>query len=244
MARTIQNYESLVILNHLLPEAEREALIDKLRKIIVEGGAELKETALWGKRRLAYPIEKRSEGYYVVFYFQSVEAAAILTQLERVCRYDENVMRSMTIKVPTRKRGQEVAQLVPTPGWLANFKLEPRSMGPRRRPEAASAPAVREREAAVAKEGGEKKGAEPAETVASAVAETPPSAMVETPASAVAETPPSAMVETPASAVAETPPSAMVETPASAVIETPANMATEAAESTTAEEPTVTPTEP
>lgn len=137
MAPTKLNYEACVILNSALDETEREALIEKLRNIIVAGGADLKETALWGKRRLAYPIEKRTDGYYVVFYFQSVDAREILEQLERTCRFDENVMRYMSLKVPTRKRGQEVAQLVPTPGWLAGFKLEARASGPRRRPEGA-----------------------------------------------------------------------------------------------------------
>lgn len=140
MAQTLLNYETMVVLNAGLVEDEREALVAKLRKIIVDGGADLKQTALWGKRRLAYPIEKRTEGYYVVFYYQTVEARDILVALERTCRFDENVMRYMSLRVPMRKRGLEVSQLVPTPGWLANFKLEPRAGGPRRRPESAGPP--------------------------------------------------------------------------------------------------------
>jgi small subunit ribosomal protein S6 len=140
MAQSVQNYETLVILNPALPEDDREALVGKLRNIVVEGGADLKHMALWGKRRLAYPIDKRTEGYYVVFYFQSVDAGEILVKFEKICRFDENVMRQMSLKVPTRKKGQEVTQVVPSPGWLANFKIEPRSGGPRRRPDMAGGP--------------------------------------------------------------------------------------------------------
>jgi small subunit ribosomal protein S6 len=151
MAGIVQNYEAMVILNPTLAEPEREALVEKLRKLIVGGGSvEIKETALWGKRRLAYPIEKKPEGYYVIFYFQSADAHEQLAAFEKACRYDENIMRGMTLKVPTRKRGQAVAQLVPAPGWLANFKLEPRSGGPRRRPDGFGPPRDRETPAPVA----------------------------------------------------------------------------------------------
>lgn len=125
------NYEAMIILNPMMAEPEREALVEKLRKIIA-AGADIKETALWGKRRLAYPIEKKAEGYYIVFYFQTLDARELLVQLEKTCRYDENVMRFMALLVPRVKKGQTITQVVPSPGWLANFKLEPRSFGPRR----------------------------------------------------------------------------------------------------------------
>jgi small subunit ribosomal protein S6 len=125
------NYEAMIILNPGLAEPEREALVEKLRKIIA-AGADIKETALWGKRRLAYPIEKKTEGYYIVFYFQTLDAREMLVNLEKACRYHENVMRFMALQVPRVKKGQTITQVVPSPGWLANFKLEPRSFGPRR----------------------------------------------------------------------------------------------------------------
>ena len=113
------------------------------------GGATLRETARWGKRKLAYAIEKKNEGYYVIFYFTTEgRFTAMLEQFERTCRYDEQVMRQMVVNVPTKRRGQEVAQLVPSPGWLSEFKLEPRAHSFRRRAEydrggaAAPAPAA------------------------------------------------------------------------------------------------------
>lgn len=105
----------------------------------------MREIARWGRRRMAYEIAKKAEGYYVIYYFTLDGGEEVLGAFERTCRYDEQVMRSMVVKVPTKKRGQEVAQLVPSPGWLADFKLESRAHTRRRfdhdRGPAPSAPA-------------------------------------------------------------------------------------------------------
>lgn len=136
MPTTVRNYEALVILNPTLGEEETNALIERLAGVLQAGGASLKETARWGKRKLAYEIEKKSEGFYVIFYFTLDESQLegdVMGQFERTCRYDEQIMRHMVVKVPTKKRGQEIAQLVPSPGYLADFKLEPRAHSFRRR---------------------------------------------------------------------------------------------------------------
>jgi len=133
MPSTIRNYEAMVILNPTLGEEETGTLVERLATVLRNGGAELKEIARWGKRRLAYDIEKKAEGYYAIYYFTLEEKMDVIAAFERTCRYDEQIMRCMITKVPTKKRGQEIAQLVPTPGYLADFKLEPRSHGPRRR---------------------------------------------------------------------------------------------------------------
>lgn len=134
-AKTTRNYETLVILNPSLSEDEINALVDRLQGILTNGGATILDTARWGRRRLAYEIAKKNEGYYVIYYFTLDGSHEVLETIERACRYDENVMRQMTVTVPSKKHGQEVAQLVPAPGYLADFKLEPRAHGFRRRPD-------------------------------------------------------------------------------------------------------------
>lgn len=132
------NYEALIVIQPTLVEDERNAIIEKIQKIIVDGGADLKEVAPWGQRKLAYPIQKRNEGYYVIYYFTHDTPAEMLKVFERTCRYDENVIRHMVVQVPTKKWGKEIAQLVPAPGWLSNFSLEisrsSRRRGPRPAP--------------------------------------------------------------------------------------------------------------
>lgn len=130
-----KNYEGVVILDPLMTDEAREAMIERLGKLLTDGGATLKETALWGKRKLAYPIQRKNEGFYVIYFFTLEEDGEVIEKFERTCRYDENILRQMTVKVPTKKRGQEVAQLVPAPGYLADFRIEPRTYGTRRRPD-------------------------------------------------------------------------------------------------------------
>lgn len=129
---TDNNYEAMVIFNAAQDEAAIKALIEKLEKILVDGGAEIKDRSDWGRRRLAYPIQKKNEGYYYIFYFALDNPTATLEQFERTCRFDENIMRQMVVRVPLKKRGEPIKQIVPTPGHLADYKFEPRR--PRRRP--------------------------------------------------------------------------------------------------------------
>lgn len=132
MPTTIRNYEAMVILNPIMSEDEINTLVDRLGGVLKNGGANMREIARWGKRKMAYEINKKAEGYYVIYYFTLDGGEEVLTVFERTCRYDEQVMRHMVVKVPTKKKGQEVAQLVPAPGYLADFKLESRSHARRR----------------------------------------------------------------------------------------------------------------
>lgn len=150
MPTTIRNYEAMVILNPMLGEEETGTLVERLAGVLKNGGATMREIARWGKRRMAYEINKKAEGYYVIYYFTLDGNEDVLPVFERTCRYDEQVMRHMVVNVPTKKHGQEVAQLVPSPGYLADFKLESRSHARRRfdhdRPAPAPAPAPVEAE--------------------------------------------------------------------------------------------------
>ncbi len=129
------NYEACVILNALLPEAETDALISKLQSQLVSGGAQVREVARWGKRRLAYRINKADEGFYVVYFFNLPSAGEVLGAFERVCKYDDNVLRCMILNVPVKKKKQEVPQIVPQPGWLSDFSMKLRPHFSRRRSE-------------------------------------------------------------------------------------------------------------
>src|SRR5512133_3483147 len=113
MPTTVRNYEAMVILNPLQTEEETGALVDRLAGVLTAGGANLRETARWGKRKMAYEISRRAEGYYVIYYFTLDGNEEVLATFERTCRYDEQVMRHMVVRVPTKKHGHEVAQPAP-----------------------------------------------------------------------------------------------------------------------------------
>ncbi|MCE5229073.1 30S ribosomal protein S6 [bacterium] len=140
--KEVRNYEAMVILNAQMGDEDINAMVQRLEGILNGGGATIREIARWGRRRLAYEIARKKDGYYVIFYFNMTgKSRDTLDNFEKACRFDENVLRHMVITVPVKKRDREVAQLVPQPGYLADFRFEPRGGGMRRRYEDRPAPA-------------------------------------------------------------------------------------------------------
>ena len=96
MAEKILNsYETIFIIDATLDEETVTALKDKFTTLIEQNG-ELESVDEWGKRKLAYLINKESEGYYVLFDFES--EAEFPAELDRIYKITEGVMRSMIIK--------------------------------------------------------------------------------------------------------------------------------------------------
>ena len=94
MAKVSANYEVVYILDPALSE---EAIADLVAKFkgVVESNGTVSEVDEWGKRRLAYPINDLTEGYYVLMTFNA--AAAIPQELDRVFRITDGVMRSIIV---------------------------------------------------------------------------------------------------------------------------------------------------
>ena len=89
-------YETLFIVDLSLGDDGVRALVDKFVGMIAEN-SQVTETAEWGKRRLAYPINDLNEGYYVLVNFTA--PAEFPDELERVFHITDGIMRSMTIRV-------------------------------------------------------------------------------------------------------------------------------------------------
>jgi len=94
MAKTTAKYEVVFILNPTLSEEDTAALVQKF-KALIESHATLGDVEEWGKRRLAYEINKLTDGYYVLMNFES--QPAFPAELERVLSITEGVMRWLTI---------------------------------------------------------------------------------------------------------------------------------------------------
>ena len=94
-------YELMVILN---PEAEDRAVepsLSKFLEIVTNAGGTIDNLDIWGRRRLAYEIQKKSEGIYAVVNFTaSPETAA---ELDRVLNLNESVMRTKIIRPEDQK---------------------------------------------------------------------------------------------------------------------------------------------
>ncbi len=89
------NYETVMIVSLKNGEEGVQAMVERF-KTLIEQNATLKNVDEWGKRKLAYLINKESEGYYVLFDFEST--AEFPAELDRKFRITEGVMRSMIIK--------------------------------------------------------------------------------------------------------------------------------------------------
>lgn len=96
MEKIINSYESLFIVDVSNGEDAAKATVDKFTALIADN-AQVIEIAQWGKRRLAYEINDKSEGYYVVATYKS--EPSFPAEFERLCNIDENVMRAMTLKL-------------------------------------------------------------------------------------------------------------------------------------------------
>ena len=87
-------YELLLIITPDYDESEAETLTDQVKSIIENGGTLLKVDP-WGKKRLAYPIRKRSEGYYVLYIFES--PSSFVAELNQSLRVIETILRYMVV---------------------------------------------------------------------------------------------------------------------------------------------------
>ena len=91
----MREYELILITHPELEEAAFTEVINKVQGWITEAGGEIVKTELWGKRRLAYPIRKLTEGYYV-FMNTKMDPSFGIT-LERNLRFLEPVMRFLVV---------------------------------------------------------------------------------------------------------------------------------------------------
>ncbi len=96
MEKVINSYETMFIVDPVGGEEAIKATVDKFTGLI-SSNAELVEVNEWGKRRLAYPINDKNEGYYVVATFKA--EAGVPVELDRNYNIDENIMRSMIVKL-------------------------------------------------------------------------------------------------------------------------------------------------
>ncbi len=93
----MQQYETVIILTPLLSVETAKEVVAKFSKILTDGGAEIIQEDNWGLRKLAYPIEKKSTGYYHLTEYKA--PGELINKLEVELRRDERVMRFLTISL-------------------------------------------------------------------------------------------------------------------------------------------------
>ena len=88
------NYEVMFIIDPILEDDKKEATVETVQQIINADG-EVSKVEVWGLRKLAYPIQKKNEGYYVVVEFKA--SLSLPKELDRRLKISDNVMRHMII---------------------------------------------------------------------------------------------------------------------------------------------------
>ena len=93
----MKKYEMLYILDATLSDEARDAVIAKFEEIVKKSGGNVESSEKWGVKKLAYPINYKSEGYYVLMTFECEPSA--VSEIERVAGITENVMRRVITKL-------------------------------------------------------------------------------------------------------------------------------------------------
>ena len=107
MADALRPYEVMIILDADLDEETIRAAVERWLTLIESGGAERGHVDWWGKRRLAYEINRKVDGYYVVF--QARSNPAPMVDLHRVLSLADEVIRHKVLRIPAKVYGPQAA---------------------------------------------------------------------------------------------------------------------------------------
>ncbi len=91
----INKYETVFVINPELSEEATKELVEKFTKLIEANGT-IETVNEWGKRKLAYPIEDYTEGYYVVVNFTA--APAFPAEISRIYNITDGILRSLVVR--------------------------------------------------------------------------------------------------------------------------------------------------
>lgn len=92
-----RTYELTYILTGVLSESQIKEDVQKISEFIEGAGGDIIEVNEWGTRRMAYPIEKKRNGYYVNLYFTA--PTTLVPRLERALTIDDHVLRYLTLSM-------------------------------------------------------------------------------------------------------------------------------------------------
>ncbi len=90
------NYEMLYILDATLSDEAKESIIKKFEDLVTSNGGVVEKTDRWGVKQLCYPINYKSEGYYVLMTFQAEKS--IVVELKRIAGITDGIIRRMITK--------------------------------------------------------------------------------------------------------------------------------------------------
>ena len=90
-------YETVFILTSVLSADQMKETVEKFKTLLTSNGAEILNEENWGLKKLAYPIEKKSTGFYILLEFKA--DPSLMLKLETEYRREERVIRFITVKL-------------------------------------------------------------------------------------------------------------------------------------------------
>ena len=96
----MRHYEIMIILDPNLEERTVQPSLDQFLKVVTSGGGKVEKVDIWGKRRLAYEIDKHAEGIYAVIDLQAAPASVL--ELDRQLNLNESVLRTKVLRPDER----------------------------------------------------------------------------------------------------------------------------------------------
>lgn len=98
----MRRYELMIIITDTIEEDDAKAVLEKVKEILAAQGGTLVDDAYWGKRQLAYEINKRNYGYYAVLDFEIDDTG--LVEVERQLKIADAIVRFKTVRPDLRVR--------------------------------------------------------------------------------------------------------------------------------------------
>jgi len=93
----MNQYETVFIMTPVLSDQQMKETVEKFKGVLTEQGAEIVNEEEWGLKSMAYPIQKKSTGFYELIEFKA--EPAVVAKLELAFRRDERVIRYLTVKL-------------------------------------------------------------------------------------------------------------------------------------------------
>lgn len=93
----MNHYETVFIVTPVLSQDQLNEVTSKYKELLQENGAEIVNEESWGLKKLAYPINKKSTGFYHLFEFKA--PGEIVAKLEITFKRDERIMRNLTVSL-------------------------------------------------------------------------------------------------------------------------------------------------
>jgi small subunit ribosomal protein S6 len=130
MSNATRQYETTFIVNASLDDVQVDGVINRVQETITKNGGTISSLNKWGRKRLSYSINKRTNGFYVNIEFEA--SGTLLAPLERSFQLDEMILRHLTVVLDKKAIAARVA--AQTASALSTVSPEEKPIAPAREP--------------------------------------------------------------------------------------------------------------